>query len=67
MPDVDLKPLEEIFRAKVFAMLKEEGKIDDDKRGRLSYLIYEFFDDLSAFNEHADAWPGYDESCIAQN
>ena len=30
MPDVDLKPLEEIFRAKVFGMLKEEGKIDDD-------------------------------------
>ena len=30
MPDVDLKPLEEIFRAKVFNMLKEEGKIDDD-------------------------------------
>ena len=30
MPDVDLNPLEEIFRAKVFNMLKEEGKIDDD-------------------------------------
>ena len=30
-------------------------------------LIYEFFDDLSAFNEQADGWPGYDESCIAQN
>lgn len=30
MPDVDLKPLEEIFRAKVFTLLKEEGKIDDD-------------------------------------
>ena len=30
MPDVDLKPLEEIFCAKVFTMLKEEGKIDDD-------------------------------------
>ena len=30
MPDVDLKPLEEIFRAKVLKMLKEEGKIDDD-------------------------------------
>jgi len=29
--------------------------------------VYEFFDDLSAFNEHADGWPGYDESCIAQN
>ncbi len=28
MPDVDLKSLEEIFRAKVFNMLKEEGKID---------------------------------------
>ncbi len=30
MPDADLKPLEEMFRAKVFTMLKEEGKIDDD-------------------------------------
>jgi len=30
MPDVDLEPLEEIFRAKVFTMLKEEEKIDDD-------------------------------------
>ena len=30
MPDVDLKPLEEIFRANVFKMLKEEGKIADD-------------------------------------
>ena len=30
MPDVDLKPLEEIFRANVFKMLKEEHKIDDD-------------------------------------
>mgnify|MGYP001582376570 FL=1 len=30
-------------------------------------LIYEFFDDLSAFNIEADDWPGYDESCIAQN
>ena len=30
MPDVDLKPLEEIFSAKVFKMLKEEGNIDDD-------------------------------------
>jgi hypothetical protein len=40
--------------------------------------VYELFNDLpltntlfvkglSAFNEHADAWPGYDESCIAQN
>ena len=30
-------------------------------------LVYEFFDDLSAFNTQADDWPGYDESCIAQN
>ncbi len=29
--------------------------------------VYEFFDDLSAFNEQADGWPGYDESCTAQN
>jgi len=30
MPKVDLKPLEEVFRAKVFNMLKEEGKINDN-------------------------------------
>ncbi|KAA3593402.1 MAG: transposase [Candidatus Scalindua sp. AMX11] len=30
MPDVDLKPLEDIFRASVFKMLRDEGKIDDD-------------------------------------
>ena len=30
MPDVDLKPLEEIFHQKILKMLKEEGKIDDD-------------------------------------
>jgi hypothetical protein len=30
MPEVDLKPLEEIFRANFFKMLKEEGKIGDD-------------------------------------
>jgi len=29
-PDIDLKPLEEIFRANVFKMLKKEGKINDD-------------------------------------
>ena len=29
-PDMDLKPLEEIFRANVFKMLKKEGKINDD-------------------------------------
>ena len=29
--------------------------------------VYEFFDDLSAFNIQADDCPGYDESCIAQN
>ncbi|MCP4262334.1 MAG: hypothetical protein GY774_33265, partial [Planctomycetes bacterium] len=30
MPRVDLKTLEEIFRAKVFKMLKKEGKITDE-------------------------------------
>ena len=30
MPKVDLRPLEEIFRAGVFTMLKEEGKISDE-------------------------------------
>ncbi len=29
MPEIDLKPLEDIFRASVFKMLKDEGKIDD--------------------------------------
>ncbi len=29
--------------------------------------VYEIFDDLHAFNEHADGCPGHDESCIAQN
>ncbi len=35
MPGIDLKPLEEIFRASVFKMLKEEGKIGDDLINRL--------------------------------
>lgn len=30
-------------------------------------LAYELFDDMSVFNIQADDWPGYDESCIAQN
>jgi len=30
MPETDLRPLEEIFRAAVFSMLKEEGKITDE-------------------------------------
>lgn len=31
-------------------------------------LVYELFDDLSAFNAQADGWPGYDdESCIMPN
>ena len=30
MPKADLRPLEEIFRAGVFTMLKEEGKITDE-------------------------------------
>ena len=30
MPEIDLEPLEDIFRVNVFKMLKEEGKIDDD-------------------------------------
>ncbi|MGA1825035.1 MAG: hypothetical protein ACMUIP_10280 [bacterium] len=29
-PDIDLKPLEEIFRANALKMLKKEGKINDD-------------------------------------
>jgi hypothetical protein len=35
MPKTDLKPLEEIFRAGVFTMLKEEGKITDEKITKL--------------------------------
>jgi hypothetical protein len=30
MPDINLKPLQELFRAAVLKMLKKEGKIDDD-------------------------------------
>ncbi len=30
MPDVGLKPLQELFRAAALKMLKKEGKIDDD-------------------------------------
>lgn len=30
MPDIGLKPLQELFRATVLKMLKKEGKIDDD-------------------------------------
>ncbi len=29
--------------------------------------VYEIFDDLHTFNTQTDDWPGYDESCIAQN
>jgi len=35
MPGVDLRPLEEIFRASVFKMLKEERKIGDDLINKL--------------------------------
>ena len=35
MPELDLKPLEEVFRASVFKMLKEEGKIGYDLINRL--------------------------------
>ena len=35
MPDVDLKPLEDIFRASVFKMLKDEGKINYDTINKL--------------------------------
>ncbi len=30
MRDLDLKPLEELFRAEVFKMLKKEGKITEE-------------------------------------
>ncbi len=35
MPGIDLKPLEDMFRASVFRLLKEEGKIGDDLINRL--------------------------------
>ena len=35
MRNVDLKPLEEIFRAKVLKMLKKEGKIDQEMISKL--------------------------------
>ncbi|ODS31020.1 MAG: putative transposase, partial [Candidatus Scalindua rubra] len=34
-PKIDLEPLEDIFRANVFKMLKDEGKIDDDVINKL--------------------------------
>ena len=36
MKDVDLKPLEELFRAELFKMLKKEGKITDELINKLS-------------------------------
>jgi hypothetical protein len=33
MPNIDLKPLQELFRATVLKMLKKEGKIDCCVRG----------------------------------
>jgi len=30
-------------------------------------LVYEFLDDLSAFNAQADGWPGYDDPRIVPN
>ncbi|NQU65190.1 MAG: transposase, partial [SAR324 cluster bacterium] len=36
MKDVDLKPLEELFRAQVFKMLKKEGKITNQIINKLS-------------------------------
>jgi len=36
MKDVDLKPLEELFRAEVFKFLKKEGKITDELIKKLS-------------------------------
>ncbi|MEB2309250.1 MAG: hypothetical protein OZ917_08125 [Candidatus Brocadiaceae bacterium] len=30
-------------------------------------LVYELFNDLSAFDEQADGWLGYNESCIMPN
>lgn len=46
---VDLKPLEKIFRAIVFAILKEEGKIDDDVIRKLMNWRHSGF---SVHNKH---------------
>ncbi len=35
MPKVDLEALEDIFRANILKMLKDEGKIDDDLINKL--------------------------------
>ncbi len=35
MPKIDIKPLAELFKAKVLKMLKKEGKIDDDLIAKL--------------------------------
>ena len=38
MPDIDTKPLEELFRAEVFKMLKKEEKITDELDTTVSTL-----------------------------
>lgn len=47
MRDVDLKPLEEIFKATVFKMLKKEGKIDDNLIRKLSQWKHSGFSKTS--------------------
>ena len=83
MPDVDMKPLEEIFRGKsrknfqvIRQILKHLGlwipaPSRDPPNTNFSTKhhepVYEIFDDLYAFSAQADDCPGYDESCIARN
>ncbi len=43
MKDVDLKPLEELFRAELFRFLKKEGKITDELIGKLVKWKYSGF------------------------
>ncbi len=43
MRDVDLKPLEELFRAEVFKFLKKEGKITDEVVNKLMKWRYSGF------------------------
>ncbi len=43
MRDVDLKPLEDLFRSEVFKFLKKEGKIANELIGKLMKWKYSGF------------------------
>jgi len=46
MKDVDLRPLEELFRAEVFKMLKKAGKINDELTNKLLKWKHSGFKEL---------------------